>query len=746
MYIQMDVIPQQNGLELSNATVAAKPRAPAPVIHTQAMAGLVVALVTLVQMLSYTALLFGTTPPDVQAQGLVMMLLSVILMAGVGAMLSTLPSSFLSHDGALIAVMAPAVAALAAGLAGAPPGVLGATVMAGLALTAIVTGLALLGLGWTRGGAVVRFLPLQVTAGMGSAAGWSLLMGGASVAIAHPVSLAALPTQAELLHMLPAVVWAALILVATRRFRSPLVLPSMVLAGVGLHHGVFAVLGRTLDQQRLEHWLLPATGRLTPTIPWSPEMLWHIDWSALASQLPALGATVAVACLLLTVNVNLLEIGTQQDVDVDRDLRANGAAAVLSGLAGGVMGIMSAVRSAQLYRLGSRSRLTPLFTGLAVGVVPMALPDIFGLVPRAVLGALLLTIGFNTLENWLVKIRRRLSLAEWLTIPAVLLVSVWFGLPAAVFIGLVLGCATFAVMYSLASPIRARYRGDVAQSNVVRSPAERAVLLDHADAVLVLYLQGFLFFGTASRLLQEIKAEIARYHGVLRHLVLDCSNIDGLDGSARATFDRMRQIAIANGITLTYAALTPAAAKLLGLSAGNTGATPTLDEALERSETDLLAGHVLSPAPVLTFLAGELDDPADAAALNAALVPSLVPQGSTLMAQGEASEDLVFLASGQAIVTITFDGGPEVRVRQFGPGTMIGEIGFLLGCPRTATVRAMTDCEVWILTRAAMQRLETERPGAALALQRTVMAGLSTRLLDKDHLIAALTRGTRHTA
>ena len=113
------------------------------------------------------------------------------------------------------------------------------------------------------------------------------------------------------------------------------------------------------------------------------------------------------------------------------------------------------------------------------------------------------------------------------------------------------------------------------------------------------------------------------------------------------------------------------------------------------------------------------------------------------MAQGEASEDLVFLASGQAIVFVTFDGGPEIRVRQFGPGTMIG---FLLGSPRTATVRAMTDCEVWILTRAAMRRLETERPGAALALQRTVMAGLRTRLLDKDHLIAALTRGTRHTA
>ena len=80
------------------------------------------------------------------------------------------------------------------------------------------------------------------------------------------------------------------------------------------------------------------------------------------------------------------------------------------------------------------------------------------------------------------------------------------------------------------------------------------------------------------------------------------------------------------------------------------------------------------------------------------------------MSQGEASQDVLFLARGQADVLVVYDRGPEARVRRFGPGTMIGEIGFLLDTPRTATVRAITECEVLTLTHEALQ---TAGSGAA---------------------------------
>ncbi len=717
--------------------------APSSVV-SQAMAGLVVAMSTMSSVLSATALLFSAAPANVQAHGLFLMLLSCILLGAVGAVFSTVPSSFISQDGASTAAIAAVTGPLAVGLTGAGPGVLTATLLATVSGITVLTGLALLGLGWARGGGVVRFLPLQVMAGLLSAIGWSLVVGGASVAVGHRLPLAQYLRPDVLPHVLLAAGWGLLMVAFSRRLRSPLVIPAMVVAGIGLHHAVFAALGIGVAAQHAAGWLLSAPDQLAPAFPWSLPMLGQVDWTALGREMPAIGAALAVNCLLVLINVSGLELALRQDVDFDRELRGNGAAALVAGLAGGSLGTLSIARTQTLYRFGVRNRVVPAAAAALAGLLPMAAPSWVGLVPRSVLGALLMLLGYNLLETWLVRVRQGLSRAEWLTVPVVVAVTVALGLPAAVFAGLAMGCATFAVMYSRTSPIRARCGGDIAQSNVDRSDAERAALLAQADAVLVLYLQGFVFFGTASRLLAAVKAELAGSAGRLRHLVLDCSNIDGLDGSARATLERLHQVAAAHGVALTYAALPPAASARLGalLRPGpGVDVAPTLDAALERIEQGLLTGRAPprdSPRQFLDDL-----DPADAAALESALVRVSVPAGEALMVQDEASDHLVFLISGQADVFASFNGAAPVRVRQYGPGTMIGEIGFLLGRPRTATVRAITACEAWTLTNTAMRRLETTRPGAVLALQRAVMARLSRRLLDKDELIAALARGSR---
>ena len=701
---------------------------------------MVVALTSISSNLSYAALLFAGAPPDVQAQGLFSILLSAFVLGIVGAALSTLSVSLLSLEGVSIAAAATVAAPLIAGLTGAGPGVLGATLSVGLAGVTVLAGLALIGLGWARGGAVVRFLPVQLLAGLLASMGWSLSVGGAVVAVGSKLTPGLLLSPGTWVHLLPAVALAILITVVSRRVRLPVIIPALVLLGVGLHHLVFAGLGMSIERQQAEGWLLPTPGRLVSRFPWTPETLGLVDWAALAQQVPAIGATVAVVCLLVLVHAGSLELQVKQDVDLDRDLCANGAANLLSGLLGGVLGNLASARSSALYRMGARSRLTTMAAAAASGLVPMALPGLIGLAPHWVLGALVLSMGINLLDTWVLQVRRGLSLAEWLTVPVVLAVSVFFGLPAAVFAGLAMGCATFALMYSRASPIRARYRGDVAQSNVDRPDEIRALLQGQADTLLVLYLQGFLFFGTASRLLTEVKAELVRSSKTLRFLVLDCSNTDGLDGSARATLERLHQVTASHGVTLIYAALPAAAQARLGtLLRPKPGLEVllTLDIALERIESALLEGH----AATGPRLALDDVDPAHAETLERALVRNVVPAGNVLMMQGQTSNDLLFIARGHAEVMVSFDGAAPVRVRQFGPGTMVGEIGFLLGTPRTATVLAVTECEIWSLTRAEMGRLEVAHPGAVLALQRAVMARLSHRLLDKDHLIAALVRG-----
>lgn len=169
----------------------------------------------------------------------------------------------------------------------------------------------------------------------------------------------------------------------------------------------------------------------------------------------------------------------------------------------------------------------------------------------------------------------------------------------------------------------------------------------------------------------------------------------------------------------------------------------TLDGALETIEDALLAGAApVAALPVPVLLTKGCEHAADAVA--GALTCQDVPGGTVLMQQGEASDHLVFIESGSASVMLSV-AGTTVRARRFGPGTMVGEIGFLLGKPRTATVRTDGPARIWVLTRERLMALETDDPDAAMALHRAMTRLLSQRLLDKDALIESLLRGARGT-
>jgi len=728
------------------ARIAAQTPAPrGRALLADAGVSIVVGLMTISYALSYATLLFAGLPAEAQAQGLFMLLVSVLALSVTGALLSTVPVTFLSLEGSSIAAMAVGSAALTAEMhaRGADPRSIAVTMAVGLTLSAVITGVIMTTLGQCRVGGVVRFVPLQVMAGVIAASGWSLLMGGIAVVARAPAGVA-LASQPEVWPMLGAgLAMAAVLIVAVPLFRSALALPVLVAGLIATHHAVCAGLGFTVAQQRASGWLTAEPVPARALMLWQNESWTGMDWAALSHQVPALFTIITISTICALLNTSGLEIAARRDIDLDRDLRANGIAAIVAGLCGGVVGSLSLSRTVLLLRLGSGKRRAPIAAGVLAALIPLGVPSLLGLIPRPVLGALLMYVAAGILRTWTIDIRHRLSRVEWLSVLAVLATGVQFGLVAGIVVGLGLGCATFAFMYSLGSPIRARYGGDVAQSNVARPEADRAALQAQSGALLVLYIQGFLFFGTASRLLQDIKRDIAAAGGRLRFLVLDGSNIDGLDGSARAMLERLLQIAGQDGITVILAALSPAHAQRLGVIPG-LRLEPNLDHALEQCEDAMLLHAAGTPArPFMVTLIEELTNPADAAALAQVLVRSAVPSGVVLMAQGEASADLMFLESGRASVMVAYGEAPAIRVRSYGAGTMLGEIGFLLGTPRTATVRTDMACELWTLTRAGMEQLERDSPGAALALQRSVMRRLSVRLLDKDQLVAALLRGTR---
>src|SRR5690606_34642036 len=79
---------------------------------------------------------------------------------------------------------------------------------------------------------------------------------------------------------------------------------------------------------------------------------------------------------------------------------------------------------------------------------------------------------------------------------------------------------------------------------------------DRGSEVLVLRLQGFIFFGTANSVLQQVRRRAeSRETGRLGFVVLDFRRVTGLDSSAAFSLSRCMQLAEKHGFQLVLTQL-----------------------------------------------------------------------------------------------------------------------------------------------------------------------------------------------
>ena len=84
--------------------------------------------------------------------------------------------------------------------------------------------------------------------------------------------------------------------------------------------------------------------------------------------------------------------------------------------------------------------------------------------------------------------------------------------------------------------------------------------------------------------------------------------------------------------------------------------------------------------------------------------------------QGDRSDLVYTVESGEVdVVRVLADGSEEHVVASVGPGDYVGELGPMLGFPRSATVRARTDVELTAYGVRQFRRLVLDRQQAGTA-------------------------------
>jgi hypothetical protein len=98
--------------------------------------------------------------------------------------------------------------------------------------------------------------------------------------------------------------------------------------------------------------------------------------------------------------------------------------------------------------------------------------------------------------------------------------------------------------------------------------------------------------------------------------------------------------------------------------------------------------------------------------------------GEAIVRQGEEGTELYAIERGEVEILVAPKGGSPVRVGKLGPGAIFGEAALLTGEARTATIVALTECELLAVSRQAFRRVIEQDP----SLSEKFTSILATRM------------------
>jgi SulP family sulfate permease len=392
--------------------------------------------------------------------------------------------------------------------------------------------------------------------------------------------------------------------------------------------------------------------------------------------------------------------------------------------------------------MGASRRLVALSAAAVFAVMLAVGISVLSLFPRVVLGGFLLLLGLSFLVEWLYDAWFELPKSDYFLVIVILLAIATFELLEGVAVGLVVAIVLFVINYSRIDVTKHTFSGANRKSYVQRSRDQELLLQERGEKIYILELQGFIFFGTANKLLKQVRERLgAEDQPPLRFLVLDFRLVNGLDSSVVVSFAKLRQIAQKENLAIALTNLQPAVesqlkqGEILESEDSTFRVFADLDRGLEWCEDRLLEESKLDDSgvsPLPEQLRRFIAEPRDVETLMGYFQYLEIAAGETLFHQGDPSDGLYFLESGRVSVVFELEDGSEKRVQTYTGGTILGEMGLYQNAPRSASVIAEENSDLYHLSTVAFEKIETEQPQLAQEFHKAIVRLLSARLKQRS--------------
>jgi sulfate permease, SulP family len=745
-----------------SAVFTLHPRRLAPILIVSLISGLVVTT----YQISFGSLIFSGELAGYVSTGIGFCLMGVVIIASMEAILSGNPGMVAIPTVGSAVIVATIAANITRLLAAAPHRIF-PTVVAGITIASIITGGVFILLGWMRLGNLIRFIPHPVIGGFLAGTGWLVFQGALKVmngiSLDWDTVVQYVHTDA-LLRWLPGMALGVIMLFLSRRYKHYLVTPVIILASIGLFYLVLQLTQTTIPQAiQLGLLFEPfSSGSL-----WKPPPLNElavVDWQAIIGQTGEIATLILISSITILLYASGIEVTAGVEVDLNQELRACGVGNLLAGMSASIPGYTIITMSVLSYKLGARSRLVGILVAAFCAGMLFFGAGLIALFPKPVLGGIATYLGLSFLFDWVVLGFRKLSRLDYLIVIFILFTMGFFGLLAGLGTGIALAAGLFIFQYSQVPIVRHVLDGTSYHSRVTRTYPDSEVVSQKGNALLIMELQGFIFFGTANRVVENIKERLQKAAArAIQVILLDFRQVSGVDVSAALSFVRLKRLLRQHHIMLIFSHLKKPVEQILRSEVltpedqGHWQIVPDLDHGIEWFEERILEHEVdlqerieAIPGAVrpgikgggLAMLFAALGEEARAVvdpvtadeallSLMETLEPSEIAPGEIIIRQNDPQQKLYFLDSGQLTIEYTTsDALHPIRLETGGPGTIVGEIGLYLGTPASATVIAAQTGMIYCLSSDHLEMLERNSAITAAILHRFLLKRVAQRLLS----------------
>ena len=686
--------------------------------------------------ISFAAFLYSGPLPSYLSAGVGLSLLGFIAMPIVAALTSSYPGIVVQAQDLPALLLAGAAAVIAAQLGSEREAVAFATIASLIGVATLTTAAVLYAASRFRLGLIARFMPFPVIGGFLAATGFLLFVGALSMIVKDHVSvwhLTPLWEPGALARWLPWVVFSAGTVAVVRATESALALPlALISGGLGFYLVLWWV-GMDIAEASASGLLLGPFTNDDFLSGISADIPLQADWGLILQQAPTVIAIAGISVLGLLLNASGLEVALKRDLDLNRELRSGAQSNLAAGLTGGFPGYLIIGETLLASKVGAKGISASIAVALAAAITLLFGASIVAAFPIGLAASVVAFLGIDMLYEWLWVQRRRLPRSDFAIIALILIAAALFGFIEALCVGLLAEALIFVVSYAAIDVVGLKTNGAERRSTVERGWEQTHLLTELGQCTKVYELNGYLFFGTANRLLDGVRRDFATTSPLSR-VVFDLSRVTGIDTSATMAVSRLAELCQTNNAKFVICGLSERVRRRLNLSGVLEGVAvyETLNEALQNIEAELLgdpsAGGLKHTAiDEMSRAAPELD--------LAIFTQRIELDPGVILTTVREDEDTFYeVVRGQLRAEITEPDGSVKVVARFLPGALIGEIAVYAKEPSEGTIIVEHPSS---LIRIEPDKIPDSHLGlkAAAALHRYAAGTLAYRLMRVEELV-----------